>query len=164
MSDQFVDKNGKTRTRKTHCVNGHEFTADARWHVNHKGYKCRVCEVCDRERMRRKRANPEFKANEAEKMRRWRVANPEDYKATYTKQHEKKKQVLLDARKSGCIKCGESDPSCLDFHHRDPSTKEGDLGRVRRFSIKRILAEIAKCDVLCANCHRKHHRDLREKE
>jgi len=58
-----------------------------------------------------------------------------------------------------CIRCGENHPACLDFHHRDPGQKSfrissfGYMG----WSKDRILAEIAKCDVLCANCHRKLH-------
>ncbi len=74
-----------------------------------------------------------------------------------------KKQLLDDARWGGCARCPEKDLACLDFHHRDRSDKLGHLGVVRRFSKARILAEIAKCDVLCANCHRKHHRDERER-
>jgi hypothetical protein len=45
------------------------------------------------------------------------------------------------------------------FHHADPETKETTVAEaVRRgFGRKRLLAEIAKCEVLCANCHAKHH-------
>jgi len=57
-----------------------------------------------------------------------------------------------------CIKCGENRIICLDFHHRDPNEKEGNLSFIiYSWSKKRILAEIAKCDVLCANCHRVEH-------
>lgn len=57
-----------------------------------------------------------------------------------------------------CIHCGETHPACLDYHHRDPSTKTHNLSRMIRSSTKEaILAEIAKCDVLCSNCHRKLH-------
>ncbi len=58
-----------------------------------------------------------------------------------------------------CIKCGESHIGCLDFHHRDPKEKEFGLGTIIRQNIKkdRILEEIAKCDILCSNCHRKLH-------
>lgn len=62
-----------------------------------------------------------------------------------------------------CEQCGESHPACLDFHHRDPSKKEFDLGMVKRkqFAKQRVLDEIAKCAVLCSNCHRKLHWEER---
>lgn len=57
-----------------------------------------------------------------------------------------------------CRYCGETCPQALDFHHRDPSEKAFSLSaQLESFSRKRILAEIAKCDVVCANCHRKLH-------
>lgn len=63
-----------------------------------------------------------------------------------------------------CSRCGEKHLACLDFHHRDPSQKEGLIGQManRGLSEKRILAEIAKCDVLCCNCHRKQHWEEKE--
>src|SRR5262249_50063896 len=62
-----------------------------------------------------------------------------------------------------CIRCGENDPVTLDFHHRDPTKKDLLPSRAcyGNWRIKRIKEEISKCDVLCANCHRKLHRDLR---
>ena len=59
-----------------------------------------------------------------------------------------------------CIRCGENDAACLDFHHRDPEEKSEALGRAvwyNGWSRARILEEIDKCVVLCANCHRKLH-------
>ncbi len=58
-----------------------------------------------------------------------------------------------------CVRCGEDDPACLDFHHRDPNEKDEALGRASThgWSKARILKEISKCVVLCANCHRKLH-------
>jgi hypothetical protein len=58
-----------------------------------------------------------------------------------------------------CNRCGENHPACLQFHHRDPSTKElGIADAIRRaWSRARVLREIAKCEGLCANCHAKHH-------
>jgi hypothetical protein len=58
-----------------------------------------------------------------------------------------------------CIKCGENHEACMDFHHRDPEDKEFLIGEMlwKKFSKEKILKEIAKCDVLCSNCHRKHH-------
>jgi|SRR3712207_5953769 len=59
-----------------------------------------------------------------------------------------------------CVRCGENHPACLEFHHLEGKTGKWDevSDMVRRLlSKERILAEIAKCEVLCANCHRKEH-------
>lgn len=53
--------------------------------------------------------------------------------------------------------CGESDPVVLEFDHRDPSLK---LGRVMEVTNMRLEDEVDKCDVRCANCHRKRHKIL----
>ena len=62
-------------------------------------------------------------------------------------------------RSAGCSRCTERDAICLLFHHSDPGTKLFDLALAYggRHGIERINAEIAKCEILCANCHRKHH-------
>lgn len=60
-----------------------------------------------------------------------------------------------------CERCTESDTVCLDFHHIDAKTKEREVAAVVSnlgWCKERILKEIAKCIVLCANCHRKQHR------
>jgi len=55
-----------------------------------------------------------------------------------------------------CIKCGESDPHALEFHHtRGNKTIEVSKLIGRGSSLETLKAEIEKCDVLCANCHRK---------
>lgn len=57
-----------------------------------------------------------------------------------------------------CVDCGESDPICLDFHHRSPIDKLFEVPRNTGFSLKQVQEEIEKCDLVCANCHRKRHR------
>lgn len=56
-------------------------------------------------------------------------------------------------------KCGESDPCALDFHHKNSEDKLFTLSSAayKGRSFKEIEEEIAKCDILCANCHRKLH-------
>ena len=58
-----------------------------------------------------------------------------------------------------CVTCGEDHNACLVFHHKDPKTKKYTVGRMigAKCSKAKILAEIKKCIVLCANCHQKMH-------
>jgi 5-methylcytosine-specific restriction endonuclease McrA len=58
-----------------------------------------------------------------------------------------------------CADCGEGHPATLDFHHLNPAEKERSLGDIGKqgWSRKKVIAEIAKCVTLCANCHRKRH-------
>lgn len=61
-----------------------------------------------------------------------------------------------------CKVCGEKHPATIDFHHKKNSkTKFMEVAvmvsQAPKFRKKRILEEIAKCTVLCANCHRKLH-------
>jgi hypothetical protein len=55
-----------------------------------------------------------------------------------------------------CVDCGETDPRCLDFDHRDPRRKKASISRLIGYAEwDDLLLEIAECDVRCANCHRK---------
>jgi len=61
---------------------------------------------------------------------------------------------------SGCYICGESDPRCLDFHHRDPEQKVAAVSVLTGHGVgwEKVLEEVEKCDVICANCRRKLHK------
>jgi hypothetical protein len=53
-----------------------------------------------------------------------------------------------------CTDCGESDPLVLEFdHQRDKSFNISKGVRDRPWAA--VLAEISKCEVVCANCHRR---------
>jgi hypothetical protein len=54
-----------------------------------------------------------------------------------------------------CVRCGESDPVVLEFNHRDRSAKLANISDMIRSgsSSIRLFDEIAKCEVMCANCH-----------
>ena len=70
----------------------------------------------------------------------------------------------------GCHDCGLS---CLvdnwfvfDWDHRDPSQKLFTISEKKHsVSSEKLLAEIAKCDLVCANCHRhRTHGQLKRGE
>lgn len=58
-----------------------------------------------------------------------------------------------------CSCCPESDPAALDFHHLSKKFKNVATLVSQGYSIKSIRKEISLCTVLCANCHRKKHRE-----
>ena len=54
-----------------------------------------------------------------------------------------------------CVDCGETDIIVLEFDHiRDKDFNLSDAAR-NGVGIKKLKDEIAKCEVRCANCHRK---------
>ena len=75
------------------------------------------------------------------------------------------KRAALEAYKldHGCASCGyDRSSAALHFHHRDPAEKEAQPSRLNRLGWDRLWDEIAKCDVLCANCHAEHNESLRD--
>jgi hypothetical protein len=60
-----------------------------------------------------------------------------------------------------CVDCGESDPRCLDFDHVRGKKVRAISVMVGNYSWEKIEKEIAKCDVRCANCHRKRTAERR---
>lgn len=130
---------GTTLARKPSCLCG----------------ECRKCK--QREYMREyQRKNPE--QNRA-KAAAWRKQNPERRKAQARKRWLER-SAQLDAIKleRGCAKCGYNEhPAALLFHHRDPAEKELNVSQLAARAWPVIEEELAKCDVLCGNCHLIHH-------
>lgn len=93
---------------------------------------------------------------------RWHYRN-RDWNAQRTLERRRRHREWLAHIKGarGCLHCGETEPACLDFHHRDQANKTMKLSQLVTYGHAKgtLLAEIAKCDVLCANCHRTVHDD-----
>jgi len=69
-----------------------------------------------------------------------------------------------------CIHCGyesEGDEPEVYFHHRDPDTKEFNVGTVisiwvpSKDNLYKMMEEIKKCDTLCSSCHPKEHAKMK---
>lgn len=84
------------------------------------------------------------------------------YKKSYNKrsqqEHDKLMELCREMKAPGCLKCSEKEPAALDFHHI--KGKDMLISQMRGRNRDKILEEIAKCVILCANCHRKVHAGL----
>ena len=71
-------------------------------------------------------------------------------------ERKKIRAYLIELKSRPCADCGETHPYwAVDFDHRDPKQKEFSLGAASTLgSMKRAVAEAAKCDIVCALCHR----------
>lgn len=88
----------------------------------------------------------------------------------YNKNKKKQLEYVMNRRKKirkwlqeykktlKCERCTENHPACLDFHHV-AGKKDIEISKIVNCgrSIESIKKEMAKCIVLCANCHRKEH-------
>lgn len=97
------------------------------------------------------------RVKKAEYQKRWYEKNRTRHMANVRETKEQQRLWLRQQKIGKCCKyCTEDDPRCLDYHHRDRSTKLADVSNMwHQYGKPRILEEIAKCDLVCANCHRK---------
>lgn len=86
-------------------------------------------------------------------------------KITNTYEYQKlrglKRKIELIEQKGGCCeKCGyNKNVAAFDFHHKDPEQKDYqlDMRKLSNTSMIKLMEEVAKCELLCANCHRELH-------
>jgi hypothetical protein len=64
--------------------------------------------------------------------------------------------VLIRLRQLPCADCGRTFPVCaMEFDHRPGLQKIGLVSQMAgRVTIRTLLEEVAKCDIVCTNCHR----------
>lgn len=87
-----------------------------------------------------------------------RSKKSKDRKIRLQKERRQKIKLQIDVyKKTKKCKCGEDDIICLDFHH--PNNKEINIADATRrgWALEKIMEEIKKCIIVCANCHRKIH-------
>ena len=105
----------------------------------------------------KKAKHKQYSANHYKKNRTAVIKQTKDAKALLKKEWYAFKATLK------CTHCGFSHIACLDFHHEDPKTKEGNVHNyISNGQFAKAYEEIKKCIVLCANCHRIHHHEKRK--
>jgi hypothetical protein len=100
---------------------------------------CRPC--------RREYGREHYAANKERYITQTRVRNDRYFR-------ERVEFLLNYFKTHPCMDCGETDPVVLDFDHlRD---KDFDIASgIHYRAWDKVLAEIEKCEVVCANCHRR---------
>jgi predicted nucleic acid-binding Zn ribbon protein len=89
---------------------------------------------------------------------------------SYARQQKiyKERKILLTKRLGGCCKnCGyDKNLSALEFNHIDTENKKFNIdGRhISNLKFDRLIEEVEKCELLCANCHREHHNPQLDKQ
>jgi cytochrome c556 len=117
--------------------------------------------------MPRNRSTPEGLAKEKLWNKTYYENNKQKFIDDVNKRRREKQRWFKEIKRGlKCTLCPETHPACLQFHHKDRKEKEDTVCRMvlRNLSKDRILAEIAKCEVLCSNCHFKLHDEESQQE
>lgn len=86
--------------------------------------------------------------------RKYYARNREARIADTQRRAERNRVILHEAKSKPCADCGVQYPPCvMDLDHVR-GKKDKCVGSMLTYSVERLRAEIAKCDVRCANCHR----------
>lgn len=91
--------------------------------------------------------------------------NKERYYAHAKRRDQAMREKIRELKSVPCTDCKQTfDPVCMDFDHLPGFEKLDKVSTMirRRMAWSKIEAEIAKCEVVCANCHRLRTRDRLE--
>lgn len=110
------------------------------WKDKSKGLRQSVCIPCRKEKRKASWAAGTEKAGNYEAKAR-RVKAAQDY-------------IWEVLTQNSCADCSNDDPLVLEFDHVR-GEKKADLAKMvyQNFGIEAIKAEVAKCEVVCRNCH-----------
>lgn len=86
--------------------------------------------------------------------------------ASVQKRRDKLKELAVGYKGGCCSRCGyDKYIGALEFHHLDPKEKDfGIAGKGITRSFEKLKIELDKCILVCANCHREIHQELRIEE
>lgn len=94
----------------------------------------------------------------AEKAKKWRLENKEYIKEKQKIVKRERKLKAIEYLGGCCQHCNQSfHPFIYEFHHTDPLTKDRDPSKMMSLKWDKLQAELDKCELLCANCHRFVH-------
>lgn len=92
--------------------------------------------------------------------REWVKRNRGTINITIKKARDERTEYIRNLKKNPCVDCGNSfDPRAMDFHHKDGNGKGRRLADAsnQKWTYAEIDLEVAKCELICSNCHRIRH-------
>lgn len=95
-----------------------------------------------------------------QRQREWYQKNKKQIRDASTARRRELVSFVKALKDKPCVDCGGSFPSiCMDFDHVR-GEKRYEISRMTRITVSKelILEEIAKCELVCANCHRLRHQ------
>lgn len=124
---------------------------------------------------------PEQKIKQKERWKKWAFANREKLNANVRAYRARRSELegrwrddgpksvalkkwMIELKSNPCMDCGSCfEVCCMDFDHRIGELKSYNLGSMfaHHYSRELIEIELAKCDLVCSNCHRVRTRDRR---
>ena len=104
-----------------------------------------ICRECSKARSRKY-----YKENTAEHKKAV-------YKRTAEQRQRNQEFIFEYLLKHPCVDCGEDDPIVMEFDHLPEYDKKYEVSGmiIKGYAIESIKKEIDKCDVVCANCHKR---------
>lgn len=74
----------------------------------------------------------------------------------------KNKEVYIQYKGGKCQRCGYNKClEALEFHHVEPAHKDPTFQSMRYWGIEKAKLELDKCSLLCSNCHRETHVEIK---
>ena len=120
--------------------------------------KCTACEVSKPHSEFHKRARASdglqswCKSCKAKQHTEYFAANKHVWRRNEERTKERSREYILQMFLTGCIDCGTKDPRVLTFDHIGDD-KQFDVANGMKRGLPNLKREIAKCEVVCANCH-----------
>ncbi len=137
MNPRFCECGGRLRYRDARQYKMDGLSRGHRW----------VCQSCGALKTRWQAATPEERERERAQTRRWSAK----YRARI-------RAIIEEAKDRPCADCGCRFPACvmdLDHVRGSKAFKVSEAVQLATaLTLDRVRLEIAKCDVVCANCHR----------
>lgn len=82
------------------------------------------------------------------------IRNKDSIKSSGERRSKEKRDIVLAAKSKPCADCGNTYPFyVMQFDHLPEFEKAFNVSKYYQKTVQEIQQEIAKCEVVCSNCH-----------